>query len=470
MSFVVYDIETTGLSKGYDQIVQFAALLTDHDLNIKEQFQTRCRLMPHVIPAPDALHATGMRIEQLTDPALPSHFDMIGEIQQKLDSWRPALFLGFNSLSFDEEFLRQAFYQCLHNAYLTNTRKNARADVLNLCRVAAAIRADSLKPAIDETGRPIFKLKQLAEANGIGVAQSHDALADAATTLSLCQLIKAKAPEVWSQFLRFSQKAAVEDFIVEEDAFLFSETIGNAHRVRALTRIGRHVEQSARHYCIDVTVDLADLRAMTDEELRQLCVGQNRMIVTIRTNAAPTLWTLFDSTPEHLAPLTEEEIRDRANLLREDRELIEKLRAAAQASEKIYPPSRNVEDQLYEGGFPPPADVALMMKFREASWEERLEIADQIQDKRYRRLAARLIYFERPDLLEPEFHTRARREHLNRILGPHDAEVPWRSIPLAQRQASSLIAGGLGGAALENQESYLRYLEARAGSADPCKL
>jgi hypothetical protein len=81
-----------------------------------------------------------------------------------------------------------------------------------------------------------------------------------------------------------------------------------------------------------------------------------------------------------------------------------------------------------------------------------------------------LIYFEHPDLLEPEFYTRARKEHLNRILGPHDAEVPLRSIPLTQRQASSLIAGTLGGAALENKESYLWYLEARASSADPCKL
>ena len=40
MSFVVYDVETTGLNKRFDQIVQFAAVLTDTDLNVKDRIET----------------------------------------------------------------------------------------------------------------------------------------------------------------------------------------------------------------------------------------------------------------------------------------------------------------------------------------------------------------------------------------------------------------------------------------------
>lgn len=46
-------------------------------------------------------------------------------------------------MCFDEEFLRQALYQCLFPAYLTNTGGSARADVLALARVAAALRPSS---------------------------------------------------------------------------------------------------------------------------------------------------------------------------------------------------------------------------------------------------------------------------------------------------------------------------------------
>ena len=58
MSFVLYDVETTGLAKRFDQIVHFAALRTDSELRIIDRLQTSCRLMPHIIPSPEAVHVT----------------------------------------------------------------------------------------------------------------------------------------------------------------------------------------------------------------------------------------------------------------------------------------------------------------------------------------------------------------------------------------------------------------------------
>lgn len=461
MSFVIYDVETTGLTKGFDQIVQFAALRTDAALKITDKFESCCRLMPHVIPSPEAMHATGLRIDRLIDSSLPSHFAMVAEIHRVLEYWRPALFLGFNSLSFDEEFLRQAFYQCLYGPYLTNTQGSARADVLNLCRITAALRPDVIKPAIAEDGRPLFRLKPLAEANAITVPLSHDAMADVATTLALCHRVSNLAPEIWSQFLRFSQKASVESFITEEDAFLVSETFGNHHRARIVTRIGRHSEQAIRHYCLDVSADVNDLRAMSDDELIAFCKGPARPIVALRTNAAPTLWALYDATRQHLAPFDEAEVLERISKLRDDRPLLDRLCKAAQASERIYPPSPYIEEQLYERGFPPPQDETLMLRFHAAPWEERLNLARQFTDERYRRLALRLVYLERPDLLgtlRQLYDEKVRK----RVMAPTDEEVPWRSIPAALRGVEALIAAGLEGDALNSQLRYLDYLKGRA--------
>lgn len=462
MSFVVYDVETTGLIKGFDQIVQFAAVRTDDELKALEQVRFRCRLMPHVIPSPKAMHVMGLGIDELTDPSLPSHYEMVMQIRRVLESWCPALFLGFNSLSFDEEFLRQAFYQCLYGPYLTNTQGSARADVLNLCRVTADLRPDVLKAAADDAGRLVFKLKPLAEANGMTIAASHEAMADVATTLALCRHVKTAAPEVWSQFLRFSQKASVEAFITGEDAFLVSETVGNQHRTRVVTRIGRHTEQAIRHYCLDLGADISALRAMTDGELVAACKEEyGRPVVTVRTNAAPTLWALYDATPKHLAPFDEAEILDAAARVRDDKELVRRLCRAAQAAEPVYPPSPHVEEQLYGRGFPPPQDEALRQRFHAVSWEERPALARQFDDDRYRCLAHRLIFFDRPDLLADDYRRNAEGELRKRLSTPLDAQPRWRSILAVRQEMDTLTAGGLDDDALARQRRYAAYLDRR---------
>lgn len=70
MSFVFYDTETTGLKKGFDQIVQFAAIHTDADLNELDRFDLRCRIQPHVVPHPRAMLSNRLSIERLTDLSL----------------------------------------------------------------------------------------------------------------------------------------------------------------------------------------------------------------------------------------------------------------------------------------------------------------------------------------------------------------------------------------------------------------
>ena len=71
MPYVFYDTETTDVSTAFAQILQFAAIKTDDDLNEIERFEIRCRLLPHIIPSPKALLVTGISPETLTDPALP---------------------------------------------------------------------------------------------------------------------------------------------------------------------------------------------------------------------------------------------------------------------------------------------------------------------------------------------------------------------------------------------------------------
>ena len=43
---------------------------------------------------------------------------MINQLKETFEKWSPAIFIGYNSLSFDEEFLRKTFKiinRCLSN-------------------------------------------------------------------------------------------------------------------------------------------------------------------------------------------------------------------------------------------------------------------------------------------------------------------------------------------------------------------
>ncbi len=55
MSFVFYDTETTGIRTTFDQILQFGAIKTDHQLRELDRFEIRCRLLPYVVPSPEAM-------------------------------------------------------------------------------------------------------------------------------------------------------------------------------------------------------------------------------------------------------------------------------------------------------------------------------------------------------------------------------------------------------------------------------
>jgi exodeoxyribonuclease-1 len=54
-TYLFYDIETTGLNKAFDQVLQFAAIRTDLNLQEIERYELNIKLNPDTIPAPRAI-------------------------------------------------------------------------------------------------------------------------------------------------------------------------------------------------------------------------------------------------------------------------------------------------------------------------------------------------------------------------------------------------------------------------------
>ena len=128
--YVIYDFETTGRNSNWDQIIQVGAILVDDKLTEIDRLEMRSSLKPGLIPEPGALLVNNTSPEMLAKSNL-THYSMIKELSKKLSEWSPAIFMGYNSIDFDEEFLRKTLFKTLYNPYFTQLNGNKRCDILN---------------------------------------------------------------------------------------------------------------------------------------------------------------------------------------------------------------------------------------------------------------------------------------------------------------------------------------------------
>jgi exodeoxyribonuclease-1 len=459
VSFIFFDTETSGTETFFDQILQFAAIRTDANLKELDRFEIRCRLLPHVVAAPGAVSVTGVRVSQLIDPSFASHYEMVRAIRAKLISWSPSLFMGWNSIEFDERLIRQALYQTLHKPYLTNTDGNSRSDVMRIVQAASLFAPEALIFPSGDDGKKLFKLDRIAPANGFKHDRAHDAMGDVEATIFLCQLLADKAPHIWSSFMRYSSKAAVIDFISTEKTFCLSDFyFGNPYSY-LVASIGHNQENKAEWYVYDLSIDPQSLQSLSDPQLATRLGISPKPVRRLKSNAAPMLFPAEDA-PEICKGRSNgtEELERRTELLQEGSALRVRLVAALELQKKKYPPSIHVEKQIYDG-FVEESDAALMDAFHAAAWPQRVSIAENFQDPRLRTLGRRLIHLERPDLLEGAVCKEHDVAAAKRILGLSE-DVSWLTLPKALAELEEMLKGA-SGAELELLQEHKQHLRER---------
>ena len=427
MSFVFYDTETTGISTAFDQIVQFAAVRTDHELRELDRFEVPCRLLPYVVPSPGAMRVTGTTVDQLTDPALPTHYEMVCA-KAKLDEWSPAIFVGHNSIHFDEHLLRQALYKTLHVPYVTNTNGNSRSDSLRIMQAIDLFQPDVFSVPVDENGKPTFKLDMLAPANGFNHADAHDAMGDVEAMIHICRILAERAEDHWSNLVRFAQKAAVLDFAEEDDVFFLTDFFFGKTYSWMVTTLGPHPDIGSQLLVFNLAIDPDELANLSDGGLIDRLGTTPKPVRALRANACPCVLS-YEDTPQHLRSqsLDFADLRTRAARIRGDDTLVQRLIDAFLATREPKEPSPHVEEQIYDA-FTGSADQTAISALHSAEWSARPEILRRLSDARLRVLGDRLIHTEAPEVMP----ARARNVYdvgVARRLMAAEGTVPWLTLP-----------------------------------------
>ena len=441
MPYVFYDTETTGVATAFSQILQFAAIKTDDDLVEVDRFEVRCRLSPHVIPSPGALVVTGIPPTLLTDLNLPTHYQAIREIRAKLMEWTPSIFIGYNSIAFDEELLRQAFFQTLHPAYLTNTNGNQRSDVMRIAHSADMYQRNTISVPIDGKGKQTFRLDQLAPINGFDHTHAHDAMADVEATLFVAKLVKERASGVWKSMCRFVNKNEVINYVMKESCFSLSERYFGRMYSWLVTFCGQNPDYDAQLAVFDLEFDPDDYFSLSMEELIQTLGKSPKPIRVLTANRQPIMM------PPETAPAgtralevsPQERIR-RIEAIKENRPFIARVGEALSQRFVDREASPHLEKQIYDG-FPGRNDQALMEGFHEEGWSSRISLIEKMEDLRLVEFAYRLVYFERPEALSGRIRQDMDLWLADRVL-TEDASVPWVTIPKALRELEEQLAMG----------------------------
>lgn len=201
-TFLFYDIETSGLNPAFDQIIQFSAIRTDMNLNELERYEWVIRPNPDTVPNPTAMiiHRTPLALWLQGEPELT----VIQKIHALLNT-PGTISLGYNSLGFDDEFLRFSFYRNLLAPYTHQFANScSRADLYPIAALYYLFHPSTLNWPI-RNEKISLKLDAINELNQLATGVAHTAIVDIEATIALAKKFM-QHPETWQYALGYFDK------------------------------------------------------------------------------------------------------------------------------------------------------------------------------------------------------------------------------------------------------------------------
>ncbi|MBQ9017151.1 exodeoxyribonuclease I [Candidatus Saccharibacteria bacterium] len=223
-SFFFYDLETSGLSPREDRIMQFAGQRTDLELNpLGEPVNLLVELADDTLPSPGAIAVTKITPQQTRQDGL-SEAEFCRYVTDEIFTPGTCA-LGYNSVRFDDEFMRHLFWRNFYDPYEWQWKDGrSRWDLLDVVRLTRALRPEGInwptqEKEIEKDGEKIVvevktnRLELITKLNGIEHEHAHDALADVVALIEVTRLIKTHQPDLYNYLFKLRDKKLVQRLI-----------------------------------------------------------------------------------------------------------------------------------------------------------------------------------------------------------------------------------------------------------------
>ena len=430
-TFLWYDLETFGRDPRWDRIAQFAAIRTDLDLEpVSDPIVLYGRISPDYLPDPEACLITGLTPRRTAREGLVEA-ELARQLYQHM-SVPGTCSAGFNSIRFDDEFVRNLFYRSFLDPYRREYAEgNSRWDVLNLARMAHDLRPEGISWQYDQEGVPQFRLESLTAANGIDHTGAHEALADVEATIALARLIRQHQPRLFDYYLSLRSKDAVRRLVNLEEprplvltSSLFTRPGGCTTVVWPLTV---HPDRSNEVIVFDLREDPQPLWELPVDEIRRRTFtsrenlgDQTRIPLTgLAVNRIPAVSPLSALSSEAAQRLQIDiaQVTERAHALAAHPELATRIRrvySAPDHRESYADPDLGI----YSGGFFGDADRIVFESIHHSTPEELTERPPSFSDPRGPEMLRRYLGRNYPHVLTGDAQRQWQRFCARRLLAP----------------------------------------------------
>lgn len=400
-TFFFYDLETSGFDPRRQRIMQFAGQRTDLNLQpIGEPLNLYVTLAEDVLPDPGAVLITGITPQKTLQEGY-SEAEFLKILHEQV--FTPGTIItGFNSVRFDDEFMRHTLYRNFYDAYEWQWKdERSRWDLLDVIRMTRALRPDGIEWPVDRAGQPTNRLELLTQENGLEHANAHDAMSDVYALIDVAKLIKQKQPKLFDFLLTHRGKQEVARMVSADDPQPFVYSSGRYPKGTLHTTAAIAVAPAVHPSTVvvyDLRHDPTDWAAKSVDDLKKIRYAPYELRQTEGFVALPAKELAYNKCPA-VAPLSvlDPPAQDRIVLdLAIVRENLAKLRHSdlpaklreVFAADREFPKNKDVDGQLYDGFIGNP-DKPKMAAVRAASPTELAGFTPNFTDGRLNDLLLR---------------------------------------------------------------------------------
>lgn len=394
-----YDLETSGFNARRNRIMQFAGQRTLVDLQpIGQPHNFYIKLTDDILPDPDAILVTGIT-PALTKKKGLTEAEFL-KIFYKEIAVSGTIFVGYNSIRFDDEFMRFLNYRNFRDAYEWQWKNGrSRWDLLDVVRITRALRPAGIKWPHDTNGKKSNQLGLLTSINKLSHSKAHDALNDVWATISLAELIKSKQPKLFQFMLDMRKKDKIKNLVNSDQPFVYTsgKYPSETEKTTVAIKLAEHPgKQGVLVY--DLRHDPSQFAEMNSEQLAAIWrrpKDEEDLMLPIKTlqfNRCPAVAPLsvLDGNSLERLELDMDHIEENLQKLKAIKKwpanLIKALKILdEQRQASTFEEPSGVDSQLYEGFFDD-QDRRLMQAMLRSDSDKFSDFVNQYKDKRLQEL------------------------------------------------------------------------------------
>ncbi len=393
-TYLFYDLETTGLSYAFDQVLQFAAIRTDASFHELERYNVYIQLRPDVIPSPQAMISHCIGLDELQHGLCEYEAMKLIHKQMNRDN---TISVGYNSLGFDDEFLRFSFHRNLMSPYTHQfANRCGRMDLLPILLIYWLYKPDVLNwPEIEK--KVTFKLEHLKETNKLSAGSSHDAIIDVEATVELARILSGER-DIWDYLMDFFQKETDKQRISKLPRF--SEQLDARYKWGVMVHLTFGAETNFqapvvylgdsytyKNQSLWMRLDKQDLVETTDETFKKTPWVVRKKIGQPGIVLPPLERYLMKIKSEFMQTFSENKI-----WLKKNPELLDHIARYQRAFVYEDIPGVDADAILYQMQFLSGYDERLAERYHKSSNSEKIHLCDKFKSPVAKELAERILF------------------------------------------------------------------------------